>query len=70
MKAILEFNLPDEKPEFNRANKAGAYYCALWDFSMFLREKLKYAELSESDRAFYEFIREEFNNCTGDLLND
>jgi hypothetical protein len=30
MKAILEFNLPEEKMEFNRANQALDLYCALF----------------------------------------
>ncbi len=31
MKAILEFNLPDERMEFNRANQSLDMACALFD---------------------------------------
>jgi len=31
MKAILEFNLPDDQMEFNRANQALDMACALFD---------------------------------------
>lgn len=31
MKAILKFNLPDEKMEFNRVNQSFAMACALFD---------------------------------------
>jgi len=31
MKAVLEFNLPEEREEFNTANKAGSMSCALFE---------------------------------------
>ena len=47
MKAILEFNLPDDQMEFNRANQSLDMACALFDILQ-LRKKLerKYETIS------------------------
>ena len=42
MKVILEFDLPDEKPEFELAQNGPKYYCILCDIREFLRKKSKY----------------------------
>jgi hypothetical protein len=41
-KAILEFNLPEEKEEFESAKNGGCYKLALWDLDQYLRGILKY----------------------------
>ena len=40
MKAILEFNLPDDQMEFNRANQSLDMACALFDI-LELRKKVE-----------------------------
>ena len=57
-KVILEFNLPEEQEEFKTATSATDMSLTLWDFAQFLRQKIKYEELSESDYAVYESVRE------------
>ena len=42
MKAILEFNLPEEKDEYNFANNGINYYSALCEFDNWLRSEYKY----------------------------
>ena len=42
MEAILKFNLPDEKQEFEIAVKAQALHSALWEFNQFLHGELKH----------------------------
>ena len=42
MKAIIEFNLPDDRDEYEMANNASKMYLALWDIKQMLRSKLKY----------------------------
>ena len=42
MKAILEFNLPEEQSEFERATKGGDTYLVLWDLDMILRNMVKH----------------------------
>ena len=42
MKAILEFNLPDDKVEFEAASKAMDWAILAWDMEQFIRNRLKY----------------------------
>ena len=42
MKAILEFNLPEDKEEFDAASKGMDWAIIAWDMDQLLRNKLKY----------------------------
>ena len=42
MKAILEFNLPEEEERFNATNKGMDWALVAWDIDQFLRNKLKH----------------------------
>lgn len=44
MKAILEFDLPDDQYEFDQCTKASDMASALWDMDQFLRAEYKYNE--------------------------
>ena len=62
MKAILEFNLPEDQPEFNNAIKGGDWKHVCWQMDQLLRKHLKYDDdLSEDARGMLEYVREEFN---------
>lgn len=66
MKAILEFNLPDEQEEYKMANAAPCYHSALWDLAQEIRNKLKYEDLTpEQDKAW-----EEIKTVFWDLMNE
>ena len=58
MKAILEFNLPDDREEFKHANEGSRYLSLLGEIRDYLREQRKYAEkpatLEEIEKVFYE----------------
>jgi hypothetical protein len=43
MKAILEFNLPEEDKEYELVNNASKMYSVLWDMDQWLRSNTKYA---------------------------
>lgn len=71
MKAILEFNLPDDEHEYKWASKASDYYMALVSFKDELRAMVKHGfidnrEMTEEEYKvaetiqdkFYEFINE------------
>ena len=60
MKAILEFNLPEDQAEFDFAVQGGNMYAALWDISQELRTLWKYEELSEEEWKIVERIRNNF----------
>ena len=47
MKAILEFNLPEEQAEHYCAIKGADMLNVLWELKAELRSMLKYGELSE-----------------------
>ena len=58
MKATLEFNLPEDRDDFELATKGGKWYSVVWDMDQWLRSQYKYMPDSEysSDKynAYYE----------------
>ena len=61
MKAILEFNLPEDQPEFNNAIKGGDWKNVCWQMDQYLRKRVKYDEgLTEEQLEAYEDMRGEF----------
>lgn len=65
MKAILEFNLPEDKEEFDLINKAVSYHSVIFEFNEWLNRKYKHAEhKSDEVMAEYEEIREYWNELT------
>ena len=58
MKAILEFNLPEDKEEYGAASKAMDWALLAWDIDQFIRNKIKY----EQDRdGVLQLVRNELN---------
>ena len=61
MKAILEFSLPEDQPEFNNAIKGGDWKHVCWEMDQYLRKRVKYDEgLTEEQLEVYEDMRGEF----------
>lgn len=60
MKAILEFNLPDDQDDFKLATNALNWYIVCWDLDQQLRAKTKYApdDISQDKYDAYEEIRD------------
>ena len=58
MKAILEFNLPEEKTDFLASVKGVDALLVLDDIKKQLREKLKYGELNNEQYKNYEYMRD------------
>lgn len=50
MEAILKFNLPEERDEFETAQKGIHYKCVIEAVDNYLRGKLKYGELPDPVR--------------------
>ena len=61
MKAILEFNLPEDKEEFDVASKGMDWALVAWDMDQLLRNKLKYGKLLPNTRTELEEIRDTLN---------
>jgi len=61
MKAILEFNLPEDQYEFNTAIKGSNWKHTCWQMDQYLRKRVKYDEgLTEEQLEAYEDMRGEF----------
>jgi hypothetical protein len=60
MKAILEFDLPDDADDFKMASNALNWYITCWDLDQALRAKTKYApdNLSQDKYDAYQEVRE------------
>ena len=61
MKATLEFNLPEEKDEYDFANNGLNYYLTLVQFDHWLRSEYKY----NGNEAMYE-VREKLQEFIND----
>ena len=61
MKAILEFNLPEDKENFDFANNGINYYSALVEFDQWLRSEYKY----NGNEPMYK-VREKLNQIIND----
>lgn len=57
MEAILKFNLPEDREDFDLACKASNYSHALWEIDDWLRGELKYSELSDETYKSFEIVR-------------
>lgn len=60
MKAIIEYNLPDDQFEFDNAVKSMKMWHALNEIKDELRRIYKYEELKENEFEMVERIREKF----------
>ena len=64
MKAILEFNLPEDKEEFDAASKGMDWAIVAWDIDQYIRNRLKYQTEkldTLSAKKELEFLREALN---------
>ena len=69
MKAILEFELPDDKVEFDAASKAMDWAILAWDLDQYIRSRLKYQSEkldTSSAKEELEILRNELR----DLMED
>jgi len=68
MKAILEFNLPEDQTEYQMVNNASKMFSVIWDMKQWLRSQTKHAPDSMSDDAYNIF--EECKEKLNELLID
>lgn len=68
MKAILEFNLPEEDNQLRDAINGNTWRLFAYEFSQFLRTEIKYNDKhTDEERATFKRIQLEFNQM---MLND
>lgn len=62
MEAILKFNLPEERPEFDFAVNGNKWSLVAWKVDQELRSKIKHSEsLTEEQRDIYQEVRNLIN---------
>jgi hypothetical protein len=59
MKAVLEFDLPEDNEDFQAAINGYNYKSAIKDFDELLRSEMKYKELSKETYNAYKYCRDE-----------
>jgi len=57
MKAILEFELPEDKEHFDVASRGMDWALVVWDMDQIMHKKVKYAELTDDSRLVIEELR-------------
>ena len=57
MKAILEFELPADKENFDAASKGMDWALVVWDMDQIMHKKVKYEELTDDSRLVIEDLR-------------
>lgn len=60
MKVTIEFNLPEDKDDYEIHTQALGLYCSLNEHLETLRSKLKYETLTDVEYEIVEKIRDEF----------
>jgi hypothetical protein len=55
MKATLEFNLPDDELDYDKAVNGGKWSLAMWEMDNWLRANTKHAPDTMSDDTFTAF---------------
>ena len=66
MKAILEFELPDDKESFNAAAKGTDWAFVVWDLDQQLRTWIKYEHKFDDPVHALESVREQLNEMLTD----
>ena len=68
MKAILEFNLPDDQEDFDLATNAIKFWHTLWELDQDLRAKTKYAsdDLPQDKYDAYQEVRDKLHELMTD----
>lgn len=62
MKAIIEYNLPDDELEFKVASNAHGWWSVIYDLDQHLRSKTKWSEMTQEQYDVYENVREQLYN--------
>jgi hypothetical protein len=66
MKAILEFNLPEENEEYKTHTNANKMSITLSEYDEWLRGQLKYCELNEQESKIYQKCRVQLREIAQD----
>jgi hypothetical protein len=59
MKAVLEFDLPEENHAFYMAVNASGMHSVLHDYDQWLRSKIKYEDLNDDKHQVFQACRDQ-----------
>ena len=66
MRAVLEFDLPEDREDFHGATHASDFWCCLWDMDQHLRSLQKYApDVGEKEEKIIDQLREKLWDIMG-----
>lgn len=60
MKALLQYDLPDEREEYRRAANGGKAFSCLEDFANYLRNEIKHGDYTAKEAALLKKIHDRF----------
>lgn len=66
MKAILEFNLPEENHEFLNATQGAKMRSVLWEMREYLRHRLKYDDYNHDEFEVLDACKNKLTNLLFD----
>jgi hypothetical protein len=69
-KATIEFNLPEEDHEFKCAIRGVDIVSGLQELDNWLRNNLKYEELSPESYGVYQEIRDKLHQCVENIWDN
>jgi hypothetical protein len=67
MKAILEFDLNEERAEFELVVNANKWYCIAWDIDQELRRRTKYASDDDDEKVVEALYK--FRETVGEIIS-
>jgi hypothetical protein len=59
MRAILEFDLPDDQNDFTMALNGSKWHSVAWDLDQFLRSKVKHGDGEPKEMEMFGKVREQ-----------
>ena len=68
MKAILEFNIPEDQDDFESASQGYKWWSVAWDMDQWLRNQIKYAPdgMTDDELKAFEECREKLRELIDD----
>lgn len=60
MKVNIIFNLPEDKSELLHAQRGRDYHNSITEMMLYIRQQLKYAELTKEEDDIYSKLQEKF----------
>jgi predicted DNA-binding WGR domain protein len=67
VKAVLEFNLPEDKDDFELAHQSARFWSALWEFKELVRSWNKHGHGAKSVAELLDVVTRAWEEATEDI---